>query len=423
MIVAVHPASGPLRSYFDFSAQPGRLEVAGTLELRNQTNHRIVVLLDPVDAETASTLGSAYVVRGLRAHRQTRWTHLTVRRVALRPHGIRRIRVSVSPPRSARPGDYLSGIGVQAKAPAKQQRLRGNVAISSVQRYAIGVLARIPGPRHPQISFTGARVGRDPSGTIFSLLARNGGNVILENVTGNVEVTRGSHVVARGQIGPGTFVSGTRIVYPVPAPREQPAEGAVYRVRAVMRYRGGVARLDTRVRFGHAAAIKQQNFGGRKASSGGFPVWLGALLALVALLGVGSAAYVIRRRGRGLRPAEPALERAVATAYERNEPLSVIRLAVADAASARALPPVARGRTRQNDAICRLGDSALVVIAPDTSPATANALAAELRRDFDRGTDLPAVAIDVFALNGDRTAAELLARMGGASDGGAFASA
>ena len=55
MIVAVHPAKGPLSSYFNFSARPGRSILAGTMELRNRTRHRIVVLLDPVDAVTAST--------------------------------------------------------------------------------------------------------------------------------------------------------------------------------------------------------------------------------------------------------------------------------------------------------------------------------------------------------------------------------
>ncbi len=423
MTVAVHPASGPLLSYFDFSARPGQSTPAGTLELRNRTRHKIVVWLDPVDSVTATTLGSAYKVRGLPIHGQTRWTRLPVRRVILRAHASRRIRVTIQPPHNARPGDYLSGIGIQAKAGAKQQRLRGNVAVASVERYAIGVLARIPGPRHPQVSFTGARVGRDPSGLIFTLLARNTGNVVLENVTGSVQVTRGKRVVANARIGPGTFVSGTRIAYPVPVPREQPAEGTVYRVRAVIRYPGGAAHLDTPVRFGHTAAMRQQSFGGPKAShGGGFPAWLGGLIGAVLALAAGTA-YFLRRRALGIPAAESVLERAVAGAYERGEPLSVIRLATADADSTRAIPAVARTRTRHGDAICRLTDSSIVVIAPDTSPATANALAAELRRDFDRGANLPPVAIDVFALNGDRTAAELLARMGGASDGGAFAPA
>ena len=423
MIVAVHPAKGPLSSYFNFSARPGRSILAGTMELRNRTRHRIVVLLDPVDAVTASTLGSAYVVRGLPKHGQTRWTHLPVRRVALAPHGVRRIRVTVRPPQSAKPGDYLSGIGVQAKAGAEQQRLHGNVAISSVERYAIGVFARIPGPRHPQISFTGAKVGRDPSGVTFSLLARNSGNAVLENVTGTVEVTRGSQIVARAPIGPGTFVSGTSVTYPLAAPREHPAEGTVYRVRAVMRYRGGVARLDRSVRFGHTAALHQESFGGRKARHGGFPVGLAIVLGAVALLAAAGVAYLIRLRSGRVPPAAPVLERAVIGAHERAEPLSLIRLSVADGDATRALPAVARTRIRRDDVICHLSDSSLVVVAPDTSPAAADALTSELRRDFDRGADLPHIAIDVFALNGDRTAAELMARMAGASHGSAVVTA
>jgi len=112
-----------------------------------------------------------------------------------------------------------------------------------------------------------ARVTREPSGLTFYVQARNPGNAILQGVRGGILVTRGHRTVVRAAIGPGTFVSGTSIAYPLMAPREQPHEGAVYRVRAVMRYaHGKVARLDTQVRFGHVAAETQQDFGGPRAA-------------------------------------------------------------------------------------------------------------------------------------------------------------
>src|SRR2546423_9669619 len=68
MTVALHQASHAPLSYFKLPALPGRRASAGTLELRNRGGRRISVLLDPIDAVTTSTLGSAYDVRGLAIH-------------------------------------------------------------------------------------------------------------------------------------------------------------------------------------------------------------------------------------------------------------------------------------------------------------------------------------------------------------------
>ena len=413
MIVAVHPAAGPLRSYFDLSTRPGRAAVAGTLELRNRTSRRVVVLVDPVDAVTATTFGSAYKVRGIPIHGQTHWTQMAGRHVALPPHGKRLIRVAVRPPSSAKPGDYLSGIGVQAALAGTQRRLRGNVAISSIQRYAVGVLVRVPGPRHPHVQLTGGTVDREPSGLSFFLQGRNDGNVVLQNAHGRVQVTRGKTVVADLPLGPGTFVSGTSIAYPVPALREQPREGTLFRMRAVLYYPGGVARLDVPIRFGHAAAVTQEHFGGPKANHGGIPKWLLALLAIGA---VGAAGALVRLRSRRPRSLLGTIERALHAARERAEPLSLIRLAVGHGHSTHRLPAIARSRLRRDDVICKLDESAIVVVARDTSPAAADALAAEIRRDLERAENVPDVAIDVYAVNGDRTAADLLAHMSAAPD-------
>src|SRR4051794_38136693 len=76
MTVELHQPSGRPISYFLLQARPGRQVSAGTLELRNRRSRPITVLLDPIDAVTASTLGSAYAVRGLSTHGSARWTRL-----------------------------------------------------------------------------------------------------------------------------------------------------------------------------------------------------------------------------------------------------------------------------------------------------------------------------------------------------------
>ena len=254
--------------------------MAGTLELRNRLNRKVKVALDRVDGLTAGTLGSAYGLRGSKPHGPTRWIRVSKRRVTLSPRGRATVTVTVTPKAGARPGDYLSGIGVQALGKRSRAKTRGNFSISSIQRYAVGVVTRVPGPRHPLIRFTGARIAREPAGVTFFASARNRGNAILQGVQGQVMITQGKRLVARKPIGPGTFVTGTAISYPLLVATERPKEGTTYRVRAFLRYRGGIARLDTGVRFGHRSAEQQAEFGKALRDTGaGF---LTALLAAVA---------------------------------------------------------------------------------------------------------------------------------------------
>jgi hypothetical protein len=289
MVVEAHPASGGIRSYLELSARPGRPIAAGTLELRNRLDRTVRVALDRVDGLTASTLGSAYRLRGSKVHGSTRWIRLSNRRVTLPPRGTANVSVTVSPRAGARPGDYLSGIGVQALGRRDRTKTSGNLAIASIQRYAIGVVVRIPGPRHPLIRFTGARVQHEPAGVTFFTSVGNRGNVILQGVHGEVTITQGNRLVARKPIGPGTFVTGTSIDYPLLVAGERPSEGTVYRVRAFLRYRGKVARLDTRVRFGSASAQRQAEFGRSIRDSGsGFLTLLLALVAGAAVVATGT---------------------------------------------------------------------------------------------------------------------------------------
>jgi hypothetical protein len=306
---------------------------------------------------------------------------------------------------------------VQASRATHQAIVRSNVAVASVQRYAVGLEVRLLGPRHPLIRLSRASIRRAPAGVLFSIFGRNSGNVILQNVRGSALITHGARVVARVPVGPGTFVTRTSIAYPILTPGEQPREGTVYRVRARMRYRGGVARLDTLVRFGHADAVRQQGFGGPRASAHhGFPTALVALAALVLALG----AAVPWRLWRGVsRSPARFLDGALMAARDGGGPLSLIVVATNGAGSAakRRVSSLVRSRLRRSDRLCRLDDQGFIVIAPDTDPDTAEALAADLRRHLDRqedrypGNGSNGVAIEVHAADGDATAAELLERV------------
>jgi hypothetical protein len=409
MTVAVHPASGATGSYFTLTSRPGHPSLAGTLEIRNRRSRRIVVRIDPVASLTASTLGSAYATAVAETRGQTAWTRIPTRRLVLAPHQKASIPVAVNPPPDVRPGEYLSGISVQAAGPAQERKLRGNIAIASVQRYAVGMLVDVPGPRHPLIHISSAKVTREPAGLTFYLHAANTGNAILQNVTGELLVTRGKHTVARTKIGPGTFVTGTAIDYPLLVAKEQPREGAVYRVRAVMRYHGGVARLDQNVSFGHKAAEAQQQFGGRPVGDAPSktPLWLvltggiGTAVGLVALLLVAR-----RKRTPGPRAALRALEAASARAAAAHQPLSLVRIADSSGAtSERRLARAVRLRLRATDRLYRIGKSELLVLMAVTNIDAARVVCADIPLSLPKAT---ADRVDVAVIEANGLRAEIL---------------
>ncbi|MEA2201077.1 MAG: hypothetical protein QOI89_1673 [Solirubrobacteraceae bacterium] len=299
LIVVPRPASQPALSYFKLQAQPGSVGRAGVIELRNPTSRRLRVVLSPVDGETLGTLGSGYAPPGSRAHRSALWLQLQRRAVALSPGASTAVPVSATVPALAKPGDYLSGVSIEALDQRSRAVKRRGVSIASISRYAIGVEVSIPGPRHPLIQFTGARIQRQPAGLTFLLLARNPGNVVLQGVHGYVRITRAGKAVVSQPIGSGTFVTQTNIAYPVNAFREAPAEGTRYRITAWMRYQGGIARLDTGVTFGHRQAVIQRQYAhGPSAPSGGTAWWKIAGVAAAILYGLFTTILLLRRRRR-----------------------------------------------------------------------------------------------------------------------------
>ncbi len=210
--------------------------------------------------------------------------------------------VSIHVPHRAKPGDYLSGVSIEALNQRAQTVRRRGVSIASVSRYAIGVEVSLPGARHPLIRFTGAQIQRQPAGLTFLLLARNRGNVVLQGVHGQVRIARAGNTVISRPIEPGTFVTHTRIAYPVTAFHQTPTEGTRYAITAWMRYRGGIARLNTTVTFGHRQAVIQRQYAhGPAASGGGTAWWKIAAVVAVILYGLLTTALLLRRRSRGTR--------------------------------------------------------------------------------------------------------------------------
>jgi hypothetical protein len=364
-----------------------------------------------VNAITTNTLGSAYALAGEGAHGPTTWLRLSRQSVTIAPYATQTVSLSLAVPPTADPGDYLAGVSVEALGQTQATSVRRGVTIGEIDRYAIGVEVKLPGPRHPAVKLTGAAVAREPGGLAFLVAASNPGNVILKGVHGWARVTDGNRVVSAATIQPGTFVSGTGVRYPLLAPHEQPTPGKSYRVRAVLHFPGGVARLDTSVRFSHAAAVTQQNYGGRKVPQP-TPPWRWIVLPLLAVALVVGLRWGLRRRGRPLSrtAAIKLLERSLAPAGQL--PVSVV-LVSAERDLVSTIAGAIRPRLRRSDRICDLGEMGLLVICPATGRAAATALRRDLYEHFARHRELAdrPIGVTVSTAVKPTTPVKLLARV------------
>jgi Bacterial protein of unknown function (DUF916) len=383
LAVTVQQASGEPVSYLTVQSDAGARSAGGTVFVTNEDKHPVTVDIAPVSAETAANLGSAYALDNEQRRGAATWLRTSIQHVSLAPGESAEVDVAVDVPAQEADGEYLAGVSIEARGQGEGAGKDGEVAIASAQRYVVGVQVDVGSVRTPQLAFAGAEVKREPAGVTFLLEMKNPGNVILQNVEGRVEVERDGRRIASAPIGPGTFVTGTAIEFPVLAENEDPPEGTDYRVRAVARYEGGEATLDEVVTFGHEAAVRQEQFGGRPAAGDGFP-WVTVGAGAIGLLLLALAA-AHRRRSRDLPL--PGWEGTIAL-IDRElvapgaGPLTAIGIGPlpADPALRQTLLTALSGRMRVTDVLTEPVPGTVAIVAPNTSETAAIALIEDAQR-------------------------------------------
>jgi hypothetical protein len=369
MIMDLHQASATASApYFRVDAKPGGRQAVGTIQLFNRTSRRLAVRLDPVDGSTANALGSLYGAVGEPIHGSALWLRLGSPRVSIPAGGSRTVSVAIDVPASAGAGDFLSGVSVQS--------IQSSSA-SEIQRSVAGVELLLGGPREPRLSFTGARVQRAHAAVLFSLYATNSGNVILKEVRGHVLITQGAHTVLSSSIGPGTFVSHTSIEMPIEVVHPRAGRTGPYRIHAQLFYKHEVANLNTLVQAPGGPS-------GRATGWRGIDPWIASLL-LGALLALLLAVVVLLRRRRHLlshRSTLRLLERMLPDFDEREQPLSVIRVALGEPSRSknRRLAGLFRRELLTADMVCELSGRGLLIVLPDTASHDATDLCGEFAR-------------------------------------------
>jgi hypothetical protein len=161
--------------------------------------------------------------------------------------------------------------------------------------------------------------------------------------------------------------------------------------------------------FSHAAAVKQQNYGGRKLPKA-VSVWRWILLAILLLVVVAAGRKVQQRRRRPLGRSEGMRLLDDLLGPDGDRPVSIALLS-ANRRHNTVIANAIRKQLRRGDRVCDLGRDGLLVICRATERPLANALAREIERQLAKHSTLASVPIEISVATANKaTSAEKLVK-------------
>jgi hypothetical protein len=171
-----------------------------------------------------------------------RWLDLAADSVRLAPGATRRVGFRVAVPADAAGASHYAGVvafdaaDVKRAAPSKKASKRPSFSFGRINRQALPITVRLPGPRLRSLELKSATLDVKPAGAALMLGLRPGGTVLTSSARVTVRVSRGprtilTHAEALGQLFPGSALQ-----YRIPW-RGQPTAGE-YRVAGTIRPAG-----------------------------------------------------------------------------------------------------------------------------------------------------------------------------------------
>jgi hypothetical protein len=199
---------------------------------------------------------------------------------------------TVSIPASTISASHYAGIvaidaaDLAAAAAAGKKSTKTTFTISRINRQALPITIRMPGPQTRSVTLSSVKLTVDPVATLMLGLVP-GGTVLIQNATINLQVLRGTRTIFTYKSTLGHLFPNTSLNYRVPW-QGTPTAGT-YHVIGVFRPKGAAAvNIDTNAKFtgANAAQLKRQTppLAGARASSTGLPIWVWLALGLAALL-------------------------------------------------------------------------------------------------------------------------------------------
>jgi len=279
--IAAEGTGGGLR----LDGEPGGM-VRGAVRVSNLSRRAMTVRLQAADIGNAANGGADFRTGTLA--RAGRWLTLSANEVRLAPRSSRRVGFTARVPAGAAGGSHYAGVvaidAADLAPPPARKAAEGEQTgtIQRINRMAVPVSIRLPGPVRRSLALSGAALDVRAGQTTLRLGLRPGGTAFLPGARIRLRVVRDGRTVFGHRAGLGQMVPGSAIDYGIPW-RGRPTEGE-YRIVGEIRPEGApVVRIDERVAFTPEIAERLEREGVAVTRSA-IPSWIWIVLAAAAVL-------------------------------------------------------------------------------------------------------------------------------------------
>jgi hypothetical protein len=200
-------------AYVNLTMQPGDTQQV-SIELGNYGTARVTARSYVADVYSMINGGMGVRLWGEPTSGSTDWLTYPAKTLELDASQAVPETMTVEVPATAAPGDYISALVIEGDAGTTQA---GDAAFKQVDRQAVAVAIRVPGPLVPALSLPTAALRTTPGGvTYIDLGVTNGGNIHLVLAgTYSLVDARGTQI-AGGPVEMGTVYAHTSTVLAVP---------------------------------------------------------------------------------------------------------------------------------------------------------------------------------------------------------------
>lgn len=274
----------------------------GAVIVRNVSGRPITILLQRADIQTASNGNASYVTKPL--SRTGRWLSIAARSVRLAPYANRHIAFTVRIPKRIRGASHYLGIVAVnaadlAAASAHRKGKRKSFTIYRIDRQALPLTIRLPGPLTRHLALRSAQINVQPAGAGLVLRLLPGGGDLIEGAAVKLRVLRGAHTVFAYASTLGQLFPSSGLNYRIPW-HGRPTPGT-YRVIGVIRpVHAAAVRIDRTIEFtrAKAAQLERGTPAAARAPAPALPPWIWAAFGVgtALLTGLSAAVWKLARR-------------------------------------------------------------------------------------------------------------------------------
>ena len=191
----------------------------GSVSVRNLSRNRISVRLQRADIANASNGNASYITAGVR--HTGRWLRLQTGTVRLAAHATRRVRYTIRIPRGTTGASHYAGIvGVNAaeldEAHAHPRHSRHSFNFHRIDRQAIPITIRLPGPLTRSLALRSVTLSVKPVGAAVMLGLAPGGSELIDSTAVKLHVLHGDRTIFTTATTLGQLFPGAPLAYRIP---------------------------------------------------------------------------------------------------------------------------------------------------------------------------------------------------------------